>query len=213
LHDIVLKIPILFSFFLLIDFSGIAQSPWKSFWQLEGPEKCWVLFHPFIAGKARKFTIIADSTSKQFKNDRVLDGDDAGGQIDAFRHAYWIALMSQKFCWRKAIALGKAHEKANYKLFKKGKPDEESVLPDSISGAMDIFNNNVGASIGCQNKNISNVELVSIIKGEILKGKMKIISKNKSGEFLDCEGDVIDVKKHFGKWGIPKCLVSSDSIK
>jgi hypothetical protein len=35
LHDIVLKIPILFSFFLLIDFSGIAQSPWKSFWNIQ----------------------------------------------------------------------------------------------------------------------------------------------------------------------------------
>jgi hypothetical protein len=208
-----LKTSALLILITLLNFTCIAQSPWKSFWQLEGPEKCWVLFHPFIAGKARKLTMIADSTSKQYKIQGMLDGDEAGGQIDAFRHAYWMALLSQKFCWKKAIALGNAHEKANYKQFKKGKPDEESVLPDSISGAMDIFNNNVGASIGCQNKNISNVELVSIIKGEILKGKMKIISKNKSGEFLDCEGNVIDVKKHFGKWGIPKCLVSSDSIK
>jgi hypothetical protein len=194
---------------LSTDFS-IAQTAWKSFWQLSGPEKCWVFGHPFIANKARKLTELADSISKEMKYDSLLDGDQAGGQVDAFRHAYWMALLSQNFCWKKAIALGDAHEKGNYKQFKKGITDEEATLPDSVSGVMDIFNNGIGADIGCRYKLLNNDSLKFMIREAVLKGEMKIISKNRTGDFLDCDGNVLQNKSFEGKWNIPKCLITSD---
>ncbi len=202
----------LFSVIILLFFTGFvsAQGTWNSFWQLSGPEKCWVLSHPFIANKARKLTIVADSTSRYMKKNGMLDGDISGGQIDAFRHAYWMAIMSQNFCWKKAIALGKAHEKGNFNQFKKGRTDEESSLPDSISGVMDLFNNEAGARIGCQNKDLGHDSLKELISNEIRNGKMKIILKNKNGDFTDCDGNIIDLKLYLKRWNVPKCIVKSD---
>jgi len=202
-----------FSLLILLLLTGTvsAQNVWSSFWKLSGPEKCWVISHPFIANKARKLTQLADSTSRILKKSGVLDDKDTGGKSDAFRHAYWMALLSQKFCWKKAIALGNAHEKGNYKQFKKGKPDEELTLPDSVSGVMDKFNNEIGLRIGCNNKTIHQDSLILLIRNELLAGKMKIILKNQKGDFIDCNGNIIDMKLYESKWSIPKCLVKSDS--
>jgi hypothetical protein len=182
----------------------------KSFWKISGPERWWVMSHPFIANKTRKITIITDSVSNVMKADSRLDGDANGGQVDAFRHAFWMALLSQKICWRNAISLGNAHEKGNYKQFKKGEKDEESSLPDSVSGEMDKFNNQIGAGIGCRNKIIPIDSLVIIILNEVTAGKMKIISKNSRGDYLDCNGNVIESGLLKGKWNVPKCLVFSN---
>jgi hypothetical protein len=190
-----------------------AQSIWISFWHLSGPEKCWVLTHPFIANKARKITREAISTNEEIKIDTTLDGDTNGGQVDAFRHAYWMASLSQKICIRKALSLGKAHEKGNYRNFKKGKMDEEGQLPDSVSSEMDSYNNKAGASIGNQNKNLEKDSLRLIIKSAVLTGKLKIIFKNRAGKFLDCKGNILDLPSFIHTWNTPKCLVNSDQIE
>ena len=106
-------------------FTVIAQTKWKSFRTLSGPEKYWIITHPFIAKKVWKITSHTLAITKEVINDSLLDGDEAGGQVDAFRHAFWIASLSQKICWRKALSLGKAHEKGNYRSFKKGKANSE----------------------------------------------------------------------------------------
>jgi hypothetical protein len=165
--------------------------------------------HAFIASKAKKISEEARELSNQMKRDSLLDGDGDGGRIDAFRHAYWMARLSQEFCWKKAISLGEAHEKGNFLQFKNGRKDEESVLPDSVSGAMDLFNNRIGAAVGCQYSAFSNDSLKSKIYTLIKSGKLLIIKKNTQKIPLDCAGNIIDFNLFKNRWNIPKCLVPS----
>jgi hypothetical protein len=185
-----------------------AQNFKGAFKNLSCPEKRWVIFHPFIAKKTYRLTLQARETSKEMLKDSLLDSDENGGQVDAFRHSYWMALLAKNICWRKALRLGKAHEKGNYLDWKKNKL-EEGALPDSASGAMDLFNNKVGVDIGRKSKIISDDELKKIIRSEILSGDMMVIKKNANGKSLDCDGNIIDEQKYFYTWNIPKCLLRS----
>jgi hypothetical protein len=187
-----------------------AQNSWRSFWKLTGPEKAWVLFHPFAAGRAFRITKEAIRVAEEMKTDTLLDGDAAGGQVDAFRHGYWMAALSQKMCWKKALSLGRAHERGNYRLFRKGR-EEFGELPDSISGVMDLFNNRVGAGLGCEKKDAGADTLKIIIRSCVLSGKMKIIHKNREGVPLDSLSRPIDRSLFKNRWKIPKTLVRSDT--
>ena len=198
-----------FSLFSSVYYSN-AQVVWKSFWQLSCPEKYWVVIHPFVANKVSILTKEAIVTGHEMKQDTLFDGDESGGQVDAFRHSYWMALLSQKISQKKARSLGKAHEKGNYRKYKKRKADEEFIIPDSISGVMDLFNNNIGIMIGFQNQKLSCDSLKIVIKTAVLEGKMKIISKNLKGFFLDCNGNVIEQKSLLNSWNNPKCLIPSN---
>jgi len=202
---------ILFSllFFLTVRASG-QDSPQSHYRALSCPEKWWVIFHPFIAKKTYRLSIQAREVSKELLKDSFFDGDENGGQIDAFRHSYWMALLSQNICWRKARSLGKAHEKGNYLAFKKGQK-EEDLLPDSLSSVMDLYNNGVGLEIGKSTKKISDEELRRVVRDSVLAGKMKVIRKNAAGITLDCDGNAMDSVRYKGKWNIPKCLVTSDT--
>lgn len=181
----------------------------SEFHQLSFPEKRWVFFHPFIAKKAFRLTQQAREAAKEMANSSLLDGDENGGQADAFRHAYWMALLSQNINWRKARQLGKAHEKGNYKDFKKRRI-EEGALPDSVSGMMDLFNNETGIEIGRKNKDLAKEELIRVVRDSVMTGRMKIIRKGKNGDPIDCEGNKINLQDFEHRWNIPKCLVESD---
>ncbi len=187
-----------------------AQKPTISFSKLTCPEKMWVVLHPFIASKTRKLTNEAVSVSNEMKKDSALDGDASGGQVDAFRHGYWMALLSKNICWKKALRLGKAHEKGSFKKYKKGIADEEGSRPDSVSSEMDLYNNNVGITLGRSNRKVSNDNLRMIVKNAVLSGKMMIIFKNAEGIALDSLGKPIDFSGLENYWRVPKILVSSD---
>ncbi|WP_054811277.1 DUF6973 domain-containing protein [Nocardia arizonensis] len=85
----------------------------------------------------------------------------ADGQGDAFRHAYWNALMTQQFGedWTKEY--GTAHEKSAGNV-----PQRE---------AMDLYNNERGRQIALANPNASPAELQQIIKSEIDKGTLVVL--------------------------------------
>ena len=168
-----------------------------------------MVFHPFVAKKAYRITVEARALSKEMEKDALLDHDADGGQVDAFRHAYWMARLSQDMCCRKALALGKAHEKGNYIDFINHRTGEE-IFSDSIAGAMDLFNNKTGIETGRKNKSLSKKEVQKIICARILNGEMKIILKDDKGQSMDCERSVIDMTKYAGEWNVPRCLVNSD---
>jgi hypothetical protein len=105
-------------------------------------------------------------------------------------------------------SLGKAHERGNYIDFKKQR-DGEEYFSDSIAGAMDLFNNKTGIDIGRINKMLPKEDLQKLICNKILTGEMKVILKDASGNFMDCNGNIIDMKQYSGKWNIPRCLVNS----
>lgn len=176
------------------------------------PEIIWALTHPFIALKAIKLTKISLGISESMRADTTLDGQWVGGQLDAFRHAYWMAMLAQKIKPRKVIKLGNAHEKANRLDFKKGRL-EETAVPDSVNGAMDYFNNARGVQLGCENSKASLEELKQIILKDILAGNMKIVATDTLGRYVDCDGNVIDMQKWSSKWNIPKCLVPSNKAR
>jgi hypothetical protein len=200
---------IFFTFIFLFQDCNAQTDYSKAYKQLSSPEKWWVIFHPFIAKKSFRLTQQARTVSKEMAKSSLLDSDENGGQVDAFRHAYWMALLSQNICWKKARWLGNAHEKGNYKDFKKHRM-EEGTLPDSASGAMDLFNNARGIEIGKTKNKIPDQQLIDMVRDSIASGKMKVISKDKIGNVLDCQGKKIDPLQYQHHWNIPKCLVQSN---
>jgi hypothetical protein len=194
---------------LLVVFSNVLvgqNSSVGQFKKLSCPEKRWVFFHPFVAKKALKVSLEARTTTAELKQQNLLKGVGNGDQLDAFRHTYWMARLAQEIHWRKAKGLGKAHEKGNYRQFKKGKL-EDDVLPDKISSEMDLFNNEVGLNFGKSNKEqeLKN-EVIRLVK----EGKCKILKTDVAGNFLDENNKIIPIEEFKGKWENRKVLVDSD---
>jgi hypothetical protein len=151
---------------------------------------------------------ITDSLSSTNRIEKDLQG----GQLDAFKHAFWMASLSQKIKWRKAYRLGKAHEKGNYITFKRGVKRGIKSLPDRRSSEMDLWNNNVGIIIGKENKQLNRDQLQELIIAAILRGEMRILNKDKDGNFLDCENQIIPTDSLNGKWDNNKCLVPGNAL-
>ena len=194
-------------FFVIVVFKLFGQTACSYFLKLPCPEKWWVIKHIFIAKKVYLLSLEAVRETKTLLNDTTLDSDEAGGQLDAFRHAYWMALVSQKYGKRKALSLGKAHEKGNYIYFKKNKL-EDGLLPDYESSLMDYLNNDVGIEIGTKYKNLSKDELKKIVIQHILEGKLFVLKKDSLGNYLNCNNEIIDLKEK--KWKTDKCIVPSN---
>ncbi len=203
---------IFFCFFSITSHSMAQESYLKQFRKLNFPVKWWVITHPFVVKKAFRISNFARTKANELKNDSVLDGDYAGGQVDAFRHTYWMTLLTQEIGSRKALKLGKSYERGNKTDFSK-KIFEDNYLPDYMSCKMDLLNNEIGIKIGRQNINASKIELKSIVIEAILEGKMFIIKKNKEGKFLSETNRVIPDEEHLGKWHSPKTLVPSNYIR
>lgn len=207
-----LKIKVITSVLLLGSLNIHAQN--KSipgrFCSINRPEKCWALWHPFIAKKTWKITQEILKVTDSIASVKTLDGDRNGGQVDAFRHAYWMALLTRQTAWRKALKLGRAHEKGNYLDFKKHRL-EDGAHPDKASGDMDLFNNKIGIELGKTSKKTSEKELQQIVIDAILAGKMKIIKKDSLGNFLDVKGNIIPADSLQGKWDNGKCIVNSNN--
>ncbi len=202
----------LISLLSLLQFNILAQNKWQSFKKLSSPEKRWVLFHPFVASKAYNISKEAKQLSDSLTKDTILDCDPNGGQVDAFRHAYWMARLTQEIGWHKAKSLGKAHEKGNYIQFLKGNK-EDGGLPDKVASDMDFLNNDIGIGIGLDYKKVPPDSLKKIIISRILNGEMWIILKNKEGKYIDCDGNTIQDSLLIGKWNTPKCLAKSNKVK
>lgn len=185
------------------------DKPWK---RLSRPEKVWSAFHPFKAKKvlncARRAQFVTDSLEKA----EVLT-DKNGGQLDAFRHAYWMALMvSRGMRENVVLQIGERHERGNYIDFKKQR-EEDGVRSDSMMCVMDLSNNIRGVAIGTRFRfGDKKLSLIEMILDEIWSGKLYIISKNATGDYLDKDGAVIKLEEYKDKWYIPKVIVNSEMI-
>ena len=181
----------------------------QKFKELHFHEKLWVIFNPLSAKKGIQVTAEARIIANEMINNPLLDGDYNGGQVDAFRHTLWMAMLTQKIGAKKAFKLGVAHEDGNYSDFL-ASTLEEGTLPTYTSSQMDLYNNKLGIKLGKENPNLSTKKLVELVKIEILKGNALIINKNKSGEFLSRKGEIIPKQKHYRKWYTPINLVYSN---
>lgn len=185
-----------------------AQSTKSRFSRLSGPEKCWVIWHPFKAKTALNISLDAIRKTDSLDRDGIIGHDRNGGKLDAFKHSYWMAVMSRQIGEKSALKLGKAHEKGNYKTFKKGKL-EDGFLPDKPSSDMDLFNNEMGVEISSKNSNLTERELISVLIKAIENGDLRILKKTNT-VFLTCQGQVIAEKDLKGKWDNDKCLIPSN---
>lgn len=185
------------------------DKPWK---RASRPEKIWSAVHPFKAKKviacARRSQFVTDSLDKA----GVLT-DRNGGQLDAFRHAYWMALMINEGMSEKVVRrVGERHEKGNYIDYKKGK-QEDSVRADSMMCVMDLRNNASGIAIGKKFRDgDKKLSLIETIVNEAWNGNLAIMHKNAMGGYLDAKGELIDLTQYSEKWYIPKVIVKSDMI-
>lgn len=196
--------------FLFCAMAVFSQSGLKSFFELSGPKRAWVFFHPFKAKKSLEISKETNKATNLMQKSNLLDRDPSGGQVDAFRHAYWMARLSQEIGESAARSLGKAHEKENYITFKKNKL-EDGIVPDKISSEMDLYNNEQGLKLIAEDRKISKKALISKIVKAIKDGKMKIIKKNANGYFLDAKEKIISKKSLKGKWENSKVLVLSNN--
>ena len=196
--------------FFSIAISVNAQSDFKKFLKLSGPIQRWVLFHPFKAKTSLKISNESNRVADSMRTSNLLDRDASGGQVDAFRHAYWMARLRQEIGERAARSLGKAHEKDNYITYKKLKL-EDGVVPDEISTEMDLYNNEEGLKLTAKSAKISKNGIIYRVVSAINSGKMKILKKDRKGNFLTCQGKIISKEALKGKWKNNKCLVTSNT--
>ncbi len=197
-------------FLLLFTLTNLkAQSLLKKFSKISRPEKCWSFCHPFVTAKALKATVRSYAITDSIKKSGSIGTDNSGGKLDAFKHAFWIAAVSEAIGSRKALKLGIAHEKGNKLQFKKHQL-EDQLLPDSISSVMDLHNNEQGAAAAKAIKNASLQQLQEKIMQLLLQGQLACIKKDEQGNFLTCTGQQINLQQWIGKWGIPKCLIASN---
>ncbi|MCF6298085.1 MAG: hypothetical protein L3J08_08925 [Flavobacteriaceae bacterium] len=198
-----------FLFIAVLVLTGCSPQLRHSFKKVSKSEKVWAIFHPLKAKKAFFISKEAEKTKDSIANYGSIGKDNNGGHLDAFKHSFWMASLTQKIGKNAAIKLGKAHEKGNYKTYKNNKL-EDGYVPDKISSAMDLHNNKIGVKVGLSNLESSKNKTTNIIISAIKKGEMKIIKKDAVGNFLTCKGIIISKKTLKGKWENNKCLISSD---
>lgn len=194
----------------------IILTPMKNFGQkvkkITRYELLWAICHPLIASTAFEITQKAGQIANEQINNPQLDGDYNGGQVDAFRHTLWMAMLVQEIKPKAAKKLGIAHEKANYLYFKRHK-NEDGSIPDSISSQMDLQNNEIGLEIGQIYMGVDTNTLIQIVIRAVLDGKCFIIKKNELGELLDSENNIISQNDIKSKWLNNKVLVPSNYKK
>lgn len=188
-----------------------AQSKFRSFLKLEMPEKIWVLKHPCIAKKTFLITQNSLEQTEIIKTRLLINNDAAGGQLDAFRHGIWMALLTQNIGYRKAISLGKAHERSNYRSFKKSKK-EDGIFADAALSEMDYFNNIIGAGIGRINCKMDTDALCLILIDAIKLGDFKIVKKDKSGNCINSQNEPVNCNNTNRVWASDKILVASNQV-
>jgi len=181
----------------------------QSFKKVSKPEKHWVFFHPFKAKKAFLLSKEAEKTKDSIANFGKIGKDNNGGQLDAFKHSFWMASLTQKIGKNAALSLGKAHEKGNYQTFKK-RQLEDGLLPDKPSSEMDLFNNSVGVKVGSQYNKASKKIIIKQLLSSLKQGELRILKKDNLGNFLNCQNKIIPIDSLKHQWMTKKCLVPSN---
>jgi hypothetical protein len=194
-----------FALFLMI---GCSPTLRHSYAKLSSPEKNWVALHSLKAKRAFLISKEVEKVADSIAAENIIGDDNNGGHLDAFKHSFWMARLTQSIGINAALSLGKAHEKGNYLTFKKERL-EDGWLPDKASSEMDLFNNSVGSSIGIHNKKVSRSILMQKVLDSLQNGKLRILNKDVQGNFIDCQQNRIPLDSLKNKWDTKKCLISS----
>ncbi len=166
--------------------------------------------HPIAAIKVKQISKKCFKIYNANKNNNQLDTFNNGGKLDAYRHTFFMAAFAQKVKIKKIKKLGIAHEKYNYHQFLKN-DFENNELPDSLSTIMDLKNNDLGFELGKKYGKETIEALSELIIKAITKGDALIVKRNKNGEYINCNGDLLGFTKQ-KKWNLNKCLVKSNGV-
>ena len=196
-------------FFVLIVMGSCSSTLRQSYTRLSPPEKGWVVFHSFKAKKAFVITKEAQQLADSIARQDLIGNDNNGGRLDAFKHSFWMARLTQGIGERAALSLGKAHEKGNYITYKKSDL-EDGLLPDMQSTDMDLHNNDIGNRIGIKFRKASKMVLIQKVLDSLQSGNLRILDKDSQGNFLDCQQNRIPLDSLKYKWDTKKCLVPSN---
>ena len=189
---------------------GIQLNAQKSaFKELGAAEKVWVYLHPFSAKKAYRLSQEALQVTDSIKPFLRQKYNGSGSKLDAFRHGYWMSLLSARIGPKRALWLGKAHEKKNEKDYKKNRLEDEAYI-DQMTINMDLENNAFGVKIGKYCKECSSKKLTESIVEALQRGELKIIRHNYAGEFLDVNNQPIPDKEWQRSFKNKRNLVSSN---
>lgn len=201
---------ILFLFMLILSLNMNAQGAFKSFKRLGGPEKKWVLTHPFIAKKSWEASRLVLSVTDSLYTNKVLAGPLNGGEIDAFRHCFWLAVLSSEIGPERALRLARAHERTNFRNYQHAQKEEE-YIPDRICSEMDYWNNSRGVEIWAKAPDADPAEWTKLTLSWLREGVLRTIQMDGEGNFTDCSGKVIPRAEWEGKWLNERCLVPTGS--
>jgi hypothetical protein len=166
--------------------------------------------HPFAALRIKKMSAQCAEIYNEHAKTCHPDCYPSGGQLDAFRHMFYMAAFATRVKPRKLRRLGELHEKSNYRQFTKSQY-EEGEQPDSLSSVMDLRNNEAGFIIGHLNREKHLNEIARIVIEEIDKGGGWMMKRNSAGDYLDCDGRIVKTGVYRGSWFVPKCLVKTGS--
>ena len=169
----------------------------------------WAFFHPFAALTVKRHLPAALAVYDKQKKAAEPDAFNSGGKLDAFRHVYTMAYLCRYTKAKKLRKLGKAHEKANRKQFRKGQ-QEEGERPDSLACEMDLRNNELGFVLGRANKAQPDTALKRIVLEAIRQGKAWYLKRNARAEYVDCAGKPLDMTLYRESWYVPKCLIPTN---
>lgn len=172
------------------------------------PEKWWAVWHPFKAKRALEISLTTLKITDSVGSTGAIGKDINGGHLDAFKHCYWMYALSGEIGASAALKLGRAHEKGNFRSYKKGQL-EDGHLPDAPASEMDLHNNKIGASLAREEPVSEEARRVKRVIEALKAGELMVLKK-KGSDFLTCEGRVIPRDSLRGKWYNEKCLVPSD---
>ena len=199
------RVLLILLFLISLSLTAQKKASWKS---LGRAEKVWVLMHPFSAKKAQKLTAQAIHDADSIQKLLKFPNPESGGRKDALRHAYWMALISNKIGPKRALWLGYAHEKAGKKDFEKG-IEEDGSLADQTAMQMDLINNSFGVKVGKYCYECDEQKLLETVLESLKKGELKIIKQNSKGDFLDEDNEIIPTDSWKGRWENERVLINS----
>lgn len=121
---------------------------------------------PLRPDRARKLRSILDE-ARRVTEERFPDAHRDGQIGNAFKHAYWSALLTREFGAEKAEQFTSAHE---------GDPDTKPLRQANES--MDLYNNEIGRQIAQYNPNASHNELADQVEHAVRNGQVVVRRKD-----------------------------------
>lgn len=182
---------------LLITFESSGAKLNSSFGRAE---YFWALTHPLKISKAIEISKIVEVIVDSIERDSVFSGR-SGGNLDAFKHCLWSAMMSNEIGEKSARKLCYAHERTNKRDFIKGKAT--SSYEHSL---MDSLNNNIGLALPLSRKSLSQARMIEETVRLVKSGILYRLKSDGSDNYMDCNGNIITITD---QWQRNICLIAT----